>query len=151
MTEWLDFWNTHLWWLAIVSAVSFVASLMAVPLIAVRIPRDYFASSSRRLSVWEGRHFVVRTALGLFKNLLGIILILAGILMLVLPGQGLLTILIGLLLVNFPGKYRLERYLITRGPVLRGINWIRQRWGVPPLAVSAFGRDAHSASGDNPE
>lgn len=43
------------------------------------------------------------------RNVLGAILLVAGIAMLVLPGQGVPTILISLGLMNFPGKYRLER------------------------------------------
>ena len=38
--------------------------------------------------------------------------------MLVLPGQGILTILMGLFLMNFPGKYRLERKVVTLPQVL---------------------------------
>jgi len=57
----------------------------------------------------------------------------AGIVMLVLPGQGILTIVIGLMLSNFPGKYRLERWLVMRPRVLRTINWLRQRSKRNPL------------------
>ena len=49
--------------------------------------------------------------------------------MLFIPGQGLLTIAIGLLLVDFPGKYRLERWLISRRPIIRVVNWMRRRAG----------------------
>ena len=55
--------------------------------------------------------------------------------MLVLPGQGLLTILIGLAVMQFPGKFELERWLVTRKGVLEGINWLRQRSGRLPLEV----------------
>jgi hypothetical protein len=51
----------------------------------------------------------------------------------VLPGQGILTILIGVSLMEFPGKYRLERGIIHFGPVLKGINTLRRRYGRPPL------------------
>jgi hypothetical protein len=67
------------------------------------------------------------------KNLLGILLALAGLVMLVVPGQGLLTLVAGLMLVDFPGKYRLERWLATRPPVWRSINWLRRRAGREPL------------------
>ena len=53
--------------------------------------------------------------------------------MLVLPGQGVLTILIGVMFINFPGKYRLERWVVMRDPVLKTINRLRQRAGHPPL------------------
>ncbi len=71
--------------------------------------------------------------LGVAKNILGGLLVVMGVVMLFTPGQGLLTILIGLLLLNFPGKYRLERWLVLRPGVLRGLNWLRQRRGHRPF------------------
>lgn len=128
--------ETILWWLAAVSVVSFVGSLLAVPIIVVRIPRDYFSMPRRKADSWGHRNMIARSVVVLFKNVLGCLLVLAGLAMLVLPGQGLLTLFTGLLLMDFPGKYRLERFLISREPVGRGINWIRRRWGVAPLVVS---------------
>jgi len=58
---------------------------------------------------------------------------LAGIAMLVLPGQGILAILGGIELMDFPGKYRLERWIVSRPAVLRSVNWLRRRMGRPPL------------------
>jgi len=67
------------------------------------------------------------------KNLLGVLLVIAGLAMLVMPGQGLLTIVAGVLLIDFPGKYCLERWLVTRKTVWRSINWLRKRAGRKPL------------------
>lgn len=78
----------------------------------------------------SGRLFSLR----LLKNLVGWVLILAGILMVLLPGQGVITIIMGLVLSDFPGKYKLERRLAGNHRVLSGINWIRRRSGHPPLA-----------------
>ena len=69
------------------------------------------------------------------KNLLGLLLMVMGVAMLVLPGQGILSILIGLSLMNFPGKYRLERYIAGRRPIRKSLNWIRARAGVEPLKI----------------
>ncbi|WP_290538524.1 S-methyl-5-thioribose-1-phosphate isomerase [Alcanivorax sp.] len=60
-------------------------------------------------------------------------LLVAGILMLVLPGQGLLTILIALMASTFPGKYRLERAIMRRPGVFRAANWIRRKYDRTPL------------------
>jgi hypothetical protein len=60
-------------------------------------------------------------------NAAGSLFIVAGIAMLVLPGQGVITIVVGLLLIDFPGKFRLERWLARRRPLMRGITWIRSR------------------------
>lgn len=121
------------WWLAAVSAVTFVGSLAVVPTLAVRIPADYFRADRRGKTPWGRRHPALRLAVLALKNALGVVLVLGGIVMLFLPGQGLLTIFLGVVLMDFPGKYRLERYLISRGPVLKGINWIRCKAGVPEL------------------
>ena len=69
------------------------------------------------------------------KNIAGLIFILAGMAMLVLPGQGLISILLGLSLTNFPGKYRLERFLISRPAILRSVNWIRRKADKDPLII----------------
>lgn len=121
------------WWLIVFSTVSFVGSLLVVPFIVVRIPHDYFLAPRRQASSWGLRSLILRAIIVALKNIFGFLLFLAGVAMLVLPGQGILTILIGLAFMNFPGKYRLERFLISRKPVLRSINWIRRRRGVEPL------------------
>ena len=72
-----------------------------------------------------------RSILSITKNLFGLLLIAAGIVMLVLPGQGLLTILAGLMVMNFPGKYRLELWLVGHKSIARSINWIRCRANKP--------------------
>jgi len=126
-------WTT----LVVVSAVMFFATLLAVPMLVVRIPADYFVRPRRAPSRWRREHPATWLILQIVKNLLGVVLILAGIAMLVLPGQGLVTILIGLMLTNFPGKYRLERWLVSRPPVHRGINWMRRRAGRPALMLPA--------------
>jgi len=69
------------------------------------------------------------------KNVVGWLLVGAGVAMLVLPGQGILTLLVGLTLVNFPGKRDLELWLVRRVPVRRALDWIRRRAGRPPLQL----------------
>jgi hypothetical protein len=67
------------------------------------------------------------------KNTLGGCLLVAGIFMLVLPGQGILTILAALALLDFPGKRKLEMSILHRPAVLKSINWLRRRAGREPL------------------
>ena len=120
------------------SALTFFSTLLLVPWVLVRLPADYFSRERRKrvlLKPAKPRHLAVRIALLVGKNLLGAVLVLVGVTMLVLPGQGLITILMGLLLIDFPGKYRVERFLVTRQPVLRSINWLRRRKGHPPLQL----------------
>lgn len=113
----------------------FLASLVATPFLLARIPADYFAHAKAPASTFGGRHPLARLALRIARNLVGGLLILAGISMLVLPGQGLVTILIGLFALDFERKRAHELALLRRPPVLRTINWIRRRMGREPLRV----------------
>jgi hypothetical protein len=134
MFEWITLNQTTLWWLAAASIVSFVGTLLLIPVLVIRIPEDYFAATRRhRWEPWAHQHPVIRWTLLISKNLVGYIFIVLGIAMLVLPGQGTLTIIIGMMFINFPGKYRLERWVVTRGPVLSTINRLRDRAGHAPL------------------
>jgi len=133
--EWLQRAGKDLWWLAPLSLLTFLVSLLLVPFLVVRIPRDYFTHHERPSTLWKHRHPLVRFLFLAIKNLVGIFLILIGIAMLVLPGQGLLTIFLGIILVDIRGKYRLERWLVGKRPVLRSINWLRRRAGHPALRV----------------
>ncbi|MEX2286445.1 MAG: hypothetical protein WD648_05095 [Planctomycetaceae bacterium] len=124
-----------MWWLVALSILTFVGTLVVVPILIVRIPEDYFTRASRHADGWEMRHPAVRLAIIVLKNVAGIVFILVGIPMLPGPGQGVLTVLIGVMLLDFPGKYRLERSIIRRRPVHRGINWIRAKAHRPPLKI----------------
>jgi hypothetical protein len=123
------------WWIAIASAAMLFATLIAVPLIIIRIPADYFAHSRRSGAEWPRRRPWLRPAWLIAKNVLGCALLVLGSLMLVLPGQGLLTLLIAVALLDFPGKYRLQRWVVTRRGVIRSTNWIRANAGKNPLVL----------------
>ncbi|MHC4080212.1 MAG: hypothetical protein ACYS15_14540 [Planctomycetota bacterium] len=125
-----------LWTLGAASIVVFLASLLVMPALVVRIRPDYFTHDKRPPSRWVSHHPLLRYALRIGKNVLGCVFMLAGIAMLVLPGQGLLTLLVGFLMVDFPGKYRFEKWLVGRRYVLRPINWLRHRAGRSPLQVA---------------
>lgn len=118
-----------------VSAIAFFGTLLLVPWILVRLPADYFSRHRKKRVPVKVPHPATRVVMLVGKNLLGGVLLLVGVAMLVLPGQGLLTILIGLLLLDFPGKYRIQRYLVSRGPVVKSINWLRERRGRKPLQL----------------
>lgn len=115
-------------WLGVISAVTFVFSLLMLPWLIGRIPADYF-TRPRDPHRWH----VLLEPRTLMRNLLGLPVVLAGIAMLVLPGQGILTIMVGLGIMNFPGKFELERWVITRKGVLKALNWIRKKEQHPPI------------------
>ena len=133
MLDWLHS-SSLAWYLVALSLATFAGSLIAIPWILVRLPTHYFDERHPRL--WLNDQHPVLRVLGVgLKNLLGVLFILAGIAMLVLPGQGLLTMLIGLSLLDFPGKRALERKIISLPMVLQTINRLRARFGKSPLIV----------------
>lgn len=110
-------------------------TLVALVLVMISLPEDYFTRDHRALASLSHPHPLPWRGLALLKNLLGILFILVGIALLVLPGQGTLTILIGLTMTNFPGKYRLERRMMRQPAINKMLNKIRKLAGKPPLQV----------------
>jgi hypothetical protein len=133
--DWARSHEVFLWWLSAASVLMFFGSLLAVPWLVVRIPADYFLRQRHYVDRWRPRHPLLRLAFLVVKNLVGVVLVLAGVAMLVLPGQGILTILVGMIFLDFPGKFSLERWLARQPPVLRALNWIRSKAGHKPLEM----------------
>ena len=115
------------------SIIIFITSILGISWFVAQIPEDYFLSSKRKPSKWKEQTPILRLAVLFGKNIIGLSLIIGGLLMLVLPGQGLLTIVTGLLLINYPGKYKLEQKLVAIPSVFRALNWIRVKANKPPL------------------
>ena len=122
-------------WLSAASVLMFVGSISPIPWLVIRIPADYFLRQRHYADRWKPRHPLLRIVFLATKNLIGGLLVLAGVVMLVTPGQGILTILVGLLFLDFPGKFALERWLIERPPVFRMANWMRAKAGRPALEL----------------
>ena len=124
--------------LTLFGIVCFVGGVVGVPFFVSRLPADYFSGRERRaLGIESPQRSALALLFRVLKNVLGLLLVACGVLMLILPGQGLLTILVGTFFVDFPGKRRFERWILTRAPILRGINRFRQRAGQPPLEPRA--------------
>ncbi|HHJ21071.1 MAG TPA: hypothetical protein ENJ84_14785 [Gammaproteobacteria bacterium] len=115
------------------SVVTFIASLILIPWIIIRMPENYFLDEHRHRSKIRASHPINYLLIRIGKNLLGIILILAGLFMFILPGQGILTMLIGISLTDFPGKFQVERWFARQAKILRALNWIRRKAKRPPL------------------
>lgn len=116
-------------WLAlgVLSVVAFVATLVLVPVVLARLPKDYFLREPVASST--------PMPLKVLKNVLGVLVVLVGVLMLVLPGQGIITIVLGLGLVDFPGRRRLELAVLGRPSVFKGVNALRDKLGREPLEL----------------
>ena len=132
----VELWQAHadlVWLLGVVSIGMLAVSAMLVPLVIVRLPADFYRERDGRgqRSLAEPR--VLPWLVLAIKNVLGGILLLAGLLMLFLPGQGILTILVALTLLDFPGKRALELRILRNPTVLRAVNWLRRRAGREPF------------------
>ena len=138
--KWLHISQTAFWWIGALSILTFLGTLLVIPLIVVHIPADYFKPRKRKKHPRHKRFSLIRLLSIALKNFFGVIFILAGLAMVVLPGQGIITILIGIMMVDFPGKFALERRIVQHPPVLRGINWMRTKANRGPLQVPQRGR-----------
>ena len=120
--------------LGLLSVVTFVGSLVAVPWLIGRMRADYFLTHWQVVQARHRRHPALALTVFLARNALGLLLVAAGLAMLFLPGQGLLTVLIGVSVMDFPGKRGLLQRLV-RGPKVQGaLNWIRRKRGKEPFA-----------------
>jgi hypothetical protein len=134
----MDFINDHenlLLWLAIVSFLVLIASILLVPWIVTKIPSDYFTHPKRQKYLWDDQPKIIRYLFVFLKNILGAMLVLGGFTLLFLPGQGILSILIGLLIMDFPYKYKVEIWIIKHPVVLKSINRLRKRAKQRPLEI----------------
>jgi hypothetical protein len=135
ITEWISAHRSLLEWLGVASLVLLVVTVVVMPIVIINLPEDYFIRDRRESVVGSGRS-PWWAAMALVKNGIGILLILSGLAMLVLPGQGVLTILFGVALTNFPGKYRLERRIVNSPAVCGALDKIRSAAGRQPLRLS---------------
>ena len=122
-------------WLGSLSVFIFLFSLIGIKWLIALIPNDYFLI--KKESKIKSSNPYLWLLIVIFKNLIGYSLIIGGIMMLILPGQGLFTIIIGLMLSNYPGKYALEKRFISTPAILKSINWLRSKSDKPPLLINS--------------
>jgi len=134
--------ETSLLLAAVVAVGLLLASSALAILVLIRLPATYFIQPRRRFMA--GNHRAVRWAAIVAKNLLGAMLVLAGIALSVpgVPGPGIVTLLVGVALLDFPGKRALEYRVIRQPRVLGAINALRRRFSIAPLLVES--REARS-------
>lgn len=111
------------------SVVMFVGSLLAVPWLISRAPRDYFTRDEK------AHKSEASLPLKILKNVGGLVLMGAGVAMLLLPGQGILALVVGLALLDVPGKHALLVRLAKRESVMRALNYFRKRRHCEPFEV----------------
>ena len=121
-------------WFGSISLFVFLFSLLSIKWLVSLIPEDYFIN--KKDSKINTNNILIWYTVLIFKNLIGYSLILGGIMMLVLPGQGLFTIIIGLMMSNYPGKYSIEKKFIAIPTILKSINWLRRKSNKPPIRIT---------------
>ena len=139
--EWLsELWASVTWNKILLGVglflLSLAASTLAIAIVMVKIPANYFSSHYSQ-DFLPNSSWLVRWGAVAAKNIAGVLLILLGILLSLpgVPGQGILTILLGLIMLDIPGKRPLEARIIKRPAVFSTINNLRARWDKPPLVV----------------
>jgi hypothetical protein len=130
MEEWIS--RDALMWVSLGSGIALLIGAIAVPWIVINLPRDSF-SNPRRPRWLDQEPLAIRLPVRLVKNLLACVLIVLGIAMLVLPGQGIFAIVLGVLLADIPGKLKLQQRIVGRQNVMNSLNWLRGKFRRPPL------------------
>ncbi len=116
-------------WFGVLSTLIFILSLVCIPFLILRLPAGVFVQPGVTLFTRVADRSFFSILLFFLRNIIGGLLLLAGILMLVLPGQGLLTMVLGLAMMEFPGKHYLLKTILRLGPVQHSLNWIRKKGG----------------------
>ncbi len=115
--------------LAGVSLLIFAAGLAILPWMVSLLPRDYFKPPKPQMPNSRRQLTVMGLLRAVLRNLIGVVLLVAGIAMLFLPGQGILTIIVAVAIMDIPGKRRLIARLTSPPRVRRGLDWLRKKAG----------------------
>ncbi len=129
----------HLWsiikpyaiWITIGSFALSIIGVWVVWWLILQLNPDHFVKEDDPSPL--DRHPAFHMFLKIMRNLIGLLIILAGTAMLVLPGQGLLTIILGFSLTSFPGRRHFVNWLLEQKAVRRTMNWMRRKAHKEPL------------------
>lgn len=133
--SWKEFFEDYSFTLSVISVATFVAGLVAMRFAVIFMPADYFVRDGHDDGWWFDKHPVIRWTALILKNVLGAAFLAIGLIMLLVPGPGVMMMLLGLWLVDVPGKRRLERWLVSFPKVRKKINQLRAKHNQPPLKL----------------
>jgi hypothetical protein len=109
----------------------FVFSILIIPVFIARLPSTYFIESL-------GNQKKLSLPLKALRFALGTLLILAGIIMLFTPGQGIISILIGLMLLPILSTKKVVRRLLTNNKMIQNtLNIIRRKRNKAPFEFNS--------------
>ena len=127
ITKWLASYSSILIGIGSLSLLIFIFSIIGLGWFISQIPEDYFIHEKRQADNWDKYSSEIRVVIIIAKNVIGIVMLISGLLLLILPGQGILTMIIGILLIDYPGKFKLEQKIISIPSIFRGLNWFRAK------------------------
>ena len=133
ITKWLTSYSSILIGIGGLSILILIFSIIGLGWFISQIPKDYFIHEKRQADNWDRYSSKTRILIIILKNFIGIAMLISGLLLLILPGQGLLTMIIGLLLIDYPGKFQLEQKIISIPSIFRSLNWFRAKAKKPNL------------------
>ncbi len=134
MQSFLDTYGYIATWLGIISGFTFFLSLLLIPLFINRLDSNFFLHLHKnKKKKNKHEHPLMFMLLRILRYSVGVFLISAGILMLFLPGQGLLTIIIGIALLDFPAKRALTGRILSCQKIQKSLNWIREKGAKSPF------------------
>lgn len=150
MLEWIEQHRTSLYWMGGGTLLFFIVMMVATPILIVHMPADFLqrnggggVKGQGKGGQGSGKGGGMAWKVG--RNILGWVLIAAGVAMMVLPGPGVLVLIIGVTLADFPGKQKALRWLVSRKSILKPANRLRERFGKPPLQVDSAASDTVAA------
>ena len=134
IVNWITQHQSALGWVALFSSLAFSCSLVVMPFVVIHLPHDYFARQEHPDSK-SNRYSLTQIFFVIGKNVIGWVLLFAGVLMLFLPGPGLLSMLLGLVFATVPGKKRMIKKILGVAAVRTVIASMREKRNKLPLIL----------------
>ena len=132
MEQWIS--KETLLWVSTISGVGLLAVAIVVPWLIVRMPEDFF-SKPQRYNWLDRKPASIRAPIRILKNMLAVVLVIAGVIMFLTPASGLFPILLGVVLADVPGKLKLQRWILCRKTIRNSMNWLRRKFHRKPVQM----------------
>ena len=124
--NWINDHYQIIQWIGIASILFFFLSIFIMHFVITKLPHDYFLDNISHSSK-NHKNLLFRVV----KNLSGLLLAISGIILLFIPGQGLLTIALGLCLIDIPCIEIIKKRFILSALVKKTLNWVRLKKDLP--------------------